>query len=418
MVTSEKTKKREYHPPYKRIESDLRHKIARGVWASGAMVPSRRELAEAYQVSLATIEHAMADLLVDGTLVSRDRRGTFVATGTAKSLAEIAPVPTLTYRQPEMLGTRLATIGIVSPIEVKVAENDWTRGWPYVAVNSVERHLTALGMRTRFPTQERHSLTDPIDVDAVVDELLAENVDGIVFVMLRDEAIEALSRRLVAARPDNPPVVTILNDERIMPGACVCYDNRDAGFHAAGHLIEQGCDSFVFVAPYESEFAAKRLAGIREALLVSGINESRLTTFIKPSPLETELEGYREFEQPGRGLHSHASYDWSREMLRGGLPGRGVIAVNDEVAIGFLQAAKEAGYALGRDFVIIGFDDVSHARPHNLSTMRPPLEEMGEEAARMMQAALSGRRGGQKVSLHSHLVARMSSHFELATGAG
>ncbi|MEO7715849.1 MAG: GntR family transcriptional regulator, partial [Capsulimonas sp.] len=47
---------------YRRIEENLRMRIASGEWSAGAMIPSRKDLAAAYGVDLGTIQRAVAGL--------------------------------------------------------------------------------------------------------------------------------------------------------------------------------------------------------------------------------------------------------------------------------------------------------------------------------------------------------------------
>ena len=70
---------------YRRIEIELRKRVAGGQWPVGAMLPGRRDLARQYAVSLVTLDRAIGPLLADGTLRADDRRGTFVASRPAES---------------------------------------------------------------------------------------------------------------------------------------------------------------------------------------------------------------------------------------------------------------------------------------------------------------------------------------------
>lgn len=406
------TKPQSYRPPYKRIEAEIRHKISRGVWSAGMIVPSRRELAGAYGVSLGTIERAMADLLADGTLVSRDRRGTFVSGAGAGTEGVV-----FTYSSIESSGTaglaespqRVLTIGVVTSIEPRVNSAEWQNGWPYIAISAIERQITSLGMRTRFHYVDPTTLTKAVDINETIDQLFDDGVDGFVFVMLKDADMDIAIRRFAPGVPNAFPAVFVLTDERIIPGTSVYYDSRDAGFHAARHLIDQGCRSLMFVSPYTSTFGSRRLAGVREAMSLAGVPADRLVVHVKPSQIEDEYNDY----DAAKGLRwidqRIAGAAWAETFLGGDLEAEGVIAINDEVAIGFMEAAAKAGHVAGTDYAIIGFDDVPSARANHLTTMRPPLDAMGEEAARLIIQSIQGSRNGQKISLHSQLIARPST---------
>lgn len=63
-----------------------------------------------------------------------------------------------------------------------------------------------------------------------------------------------------------------------------------------------------------------------------------------------------------------------------------IFASNDEMAAGIIDAARDAGISIPRDISIVGYDDnivASNVRPR-LTTVRQPLEAMGEAAGRLI----------------------------------
>jgi DNA-binding LacI/PurR family transcriptional regulator len=63
-----------------------------------------------------------------------------------------------------------------------------------------------------------------------------------------------------------------------------------------------------------------------------------------------------------------------------------LIAATDQLALGAIEAAREAGLGVPEDLSIVGFDDVPGAawsRP-GLTTVRQPLFEKGEVAGRLL----------------------------------
>jgi GntR family transcriptional regulator len=66
-------------PAYKRIQAEIRIDIDSGALRSGNLVPSERELARLYDVSLMTARHALASLEREGIVERRRGVGTFVA---------------------------------------------------------------------------------------------------------------------------------------------------------------------------------------------------------------------------------------------------------------------------------------------------------------------------------------------------
>jgi LacI family transcriptional regulator len=68
------------------------------------------------------------------------------------------------------------------------------------------------------------------------------------------------------------------------------------------------------------------------------------------------------------------------------LIGAGILAGNDEIALGIMQVAQRQGLRVGQDVSIIGFDDTRLAQlvSPTLTTVRVPLLEAGAEAIKML----------------------------------
>jgi LacI family transcriptional regulator len=67
-----------------------------------------------------------------------------------------------------------------------------------------------------------------------------------------------------------------------------------------------------------------------------------------------------------------------------------ILASNDTMALGAMEAARVCGLSIGEDISIIGFDDIflaSQSYPP-LTTVRQPLNEMGAIALEMVVGLL------------------------------
>jgi LacI family transcriptional regulator len=73
-------------------------------------------------------------------------------------------------------------------------------------------------------------------------------------------------------------------------------------------------------------------------------------------------------------------------------PPTAIFAGNDEMAIGVMKAARDAGLDVPRDLSIVGFDDLPMASRvwPNLTTVRLPIRDMGRMAAEKLTAGLRG----------------------------
>ncbi|MFM9959129.1 MAG: LacI family DNA-binding transcriptional regulator [Phycisphaerales bacterium] len=104
---------------------------------------------------------------------------------------------------------------------------------------------------------------------------------------------------------------------------------------------------------------------------------------------------------------------WARERLkRGELKGAAVLCANDEIALGVLQVAQEAGLSAPTDLRIVGFDDSRLCRlvRPKLSSVHVPAAAAGAAAVRAIVRRVSSPDAQPElVSLPTRFVARESS---------
>jgi len=69
-----------FSPLYQQIKGLITRELQAGVWKPGEAIPSELDLAARFKVSQGTVRKAIDDLAADNLLVSRQGKGTFVAT--------------------------------------------------------------------------------------------------------------------------------------------------------------------------------------------------------------------------------------------------------------------------------------------------------------------------------------------------
>ena len=69
-----------------------------------------------------------------------------------------------------------------------------------------------------------------------------------------------------------------------------------------------------------------------------------------------------------------------------------VFTLNDDMAIGVMQAARQAGLEIPRDLSVVGYDDLPMAARvwPNLTSVRLPIRDMGRMAAEKLLAPMRG----------------------------
>jgi DNA-binding LacI/PurR family transcriptional regulator/DNA-binding transcriptional regulator YhcF (GntR family) len=407
-------------PVYRQIEDDMRQRIRSGQWPEGAMIPGRLRLCDDYGVHLRTLERAIKALLNDGTLMTRGTKGTFVAA--AAVLTTQIEEPGQTPRgnrigKPSSTSSSQPLVDRKSPGLLGIAStsaevSDWDR----FIIQSIERSFAQAGGATVYH-QGKQSGERPSSLSETVRELVALGCDGIAVVSIQSPSPPV--SEIEAALPYAAfPLVFVCSSHFGVPVSNVYYDNFDAGFQAARHLLTRGCRYIDFLAHTHIQWADERVAGVKEAIRREGLPANTLRLHfpaqdveaLKASavPLAIANNPYGEC-RPHDTLFWVAGYELTQGMLQAGTKLDGMIAANDYIALGAIIAASESRLQPGRDFLIIGFDDLPEARTANLTSSRPPLEELGSVCAGLMTDTLLGAKPGRRICLPSELVTRLST---------
>jgi DNA-binding LacI/PurR family transcriptional regulator len=379
------------------------------------MVPGRRQLAAQHGVALTTLERAVATLTDEGLLRTEDRRGTFVTQpdgsgGHAASGVQSGARPdgssghaAFRVQSGAWPGgdPLVATVGIVVGLVPYPARRTYESQWPVQVLEACEHQLACepgvtmrvLNVVTPGPTHR--------PLPEAVDQLLSEGVDAVIVIGERVEPAFVARHAGMAI-----PLVFAAYDRAAHPFPQVYADDVAAGQLAAGHLLERGYRRLAYFRPFAADWATERLEGIR-SVLGAGAEASPLK--VLPAEPEAALE-----LAPGQRA---AAYRHARRELAdpGWLHGTGVIASNDAMAEGFVEAVQELGLTAGRDYAIVGFDD--RARETGLTSLRPPLTELGEEVAHLALRMLRGGAAPTRIALRHRLIARSSTAPRVAGSA-
>src|SRR5690606_37696430 len=102
------------------------------------------------------------------------------------------------------------------------------------------------------------------------------------------------------------------------------------------------------------------------------------------------------------------AYESTKRLLQSTDPRpSAILASNDLSAFGAMDAARECGLGIPDDISIIGFDDVPQSSVvfPKLTTIRQPLEQMGQVAVQMLLAQIENPSHTlQRVALPTQLV--------------
>jgi GntR family transcriptional regulator len=102
-------------PKYLRIHSSLRERITSGQWPPGSPLPSQRELADEFGVSIMTLRQALQLLTDEGLIQTRHGSGTFATAHYAYDLGHLRSFADDLIAQGAEITTRLLAAEAVTP---------------------------------------------------------------------------------------------------------------------------------------------------------------------------------------------------------------------------------------------------------------------------------------------------------------
>jgi DNA-binding LacI/PurR family transcriptional regulator len=201
---------------------------------------------------------------------------------------------------------------------------------------------------------------------------LSSKVDGLI-IMARsvdEDSLWSLERQGV-------PFVLLGHSNGQLQCSTISVDNEAGAYKAAAHLLGHGHPRIgIITGPENSPDNKGRLLGYQKALLDAGIS------------LQQDMVVPGNFEYEGGQIAIH-------KLLEGNSPPTAVLAANDEMAIGAIDAAQRRSLRVPEDLAVIGFDDIQmSALTHpSLTTVRQPMQLLGEEAVKLLFDRLQNSNG-------------------------
>ena len=218
--------------------------------------------------------------------------------------------------------------------------------------------------------------------------LIARGADGLLLI-----GYEREQRIYDFLRNRGVPVMLAWAFRPDSPHTCIGFDNRQAMSVLAQHMLSIGHTDLAVISGVVqgNDRAAERLEGIRSALRWHGLDPS-LTPVIE-TPYEIE-NGAKAFE----------------ELMTADNRPSAIMCVNDVLAAGAMQRAREMDIRVPGDVSITGFDDIELARllTPQLTTVHVPHREMGRLAAEELVRMVEKHSPGVSRSLQSSIKIRGS----------
>lgn len=231
------------------------------------------------------------------------------------------------------------------------------------------------GIADELASAERELLINATYQDAAREmdriEFLSRGlVDGVLMVapVLESETVELLRRK-------NFPCVVIDPREQDVALPRVIVDNYEGMRRGTEHLLSLGHTRIGYIrGESDMDSSSIRFQGFKDAMTLAGIE-------VDPQlVVDCDFTYAHGFETASALIAKHRP--------------TAIAAGADLIAFGAVDAARALGLTVPDEFSVLGFDDLPQASQSfpGLTTVRQPLHDMGQTAARALLSMLDGQR--------------------------
>lgn len=221
-------------------------------------------------------------------------------------------------------------------------------------------------------------------------------IDGIILSSCADTADPANApylEELTSLEINGHPIPLICIESELNTKLdAVIVDDKDGTFRAFNHLYDIGRRNIAYIAgPFAYNTGKLR----KEGYLTS------LKKYNLPFNSKLVLEG---------NYTPVSGYECMKAMLSSGETIDGLIAGNDQMAIGAMRAIMDKGLKIPEDIAVVGYDDNFPASLVQMSSINIPKEEMGKMALELLMRRIENPGASRMlISLNGDLVVRNST---------
>lgn len=252
---------------------------------------------------------------------------------------------------------------------------------PASSINAIE---DAAREADYYVTTANLARTDRASIEAALDHLLAQAVEGIVVIAPQVRVFDAIADMSISV-----PFVTMQASGRLTDRS-LWVDQIAGARLATRHLIELGHrDIYHLAGPQDWIEAEARMRGFLDEMGAQDV------------PTTAPILG---------DWTSDFGYRVGRELVRV-RDFTAVFSSNDQMALGLIHAFRDAGLDVPGDISVVGFDDIPEARHFwpPLTTVRQDFAELGRRCIRALLASLDGAASPELGAIEAELVVRAST---------
>jgi len=234
------------------------------------------------------------------------------------------------------------------------------------------------------------------DLQSADVQILRTGIDGLLISSIGDFAHAAFARlaRQLASRWNRPLVVLGMENRASRGLSTVSFDNQEASRQAVRYLAQKGHKRIALVwADNGSPDILQRITGYEKALHELGL----------PHDETIRARG---------NLLTGGGFEAAKALLKNARSRpTALFCVNDEMAIGAIQAVQASNLRCPEDVAVMGFDGLEMGRllVPSLSTIRQPVQEMAEEATRHLIQLIEEKEKTKEIRLAAELITRQSA---------
>jgi LacI family transcriptional regulator, repressor for deo operon, udp, cdd, tsx, nupC, and nupG len=345
-----------------------RTEVRPGAGAGTGRTATIREVAKRAGVSTATVSRVLSG---DPVVAAETRQSVLEAVAALRYAPNAAARTLRTLRSRKLL----------------VTVPDIANAFFAVILQSIE----TAALRAGYAVLLGDTQHDPRREDRYAQMLLTREADGLIF--LGHRLPSAIAHLVRSSAPDRAPIVNACEFSPSLGVPSAHIDNVRAGSDAIDYLHGLGHRRLaVITGPLESPLSRDRLKGAEKSAKAHHLDKD-LVVIHGDFSVRSGISGADQlFAQKKRPT--------------------AVFCFSDEMALGVLRAARERSLRVPEDLSVMGFDDIrfaQYAEPP-LTTIRQPMQEIGEEAVRLLLRILNGELSEPvSVTLPHDLVVRLST---------
>ncbi|KUP06703.1 catabolite control protein A [Bacillus coahuilensis m2-6] len=270
---------------------------------------------------------------------------------------------------------KTTTVGVIIPDISNIFFAELARGIEDIA--TMYKYNIILSNSDQNKNKELHLLNT----------MLGKQVDGIVFMGgdITDEHVAEFKRSPV-------PIVLAGSVEESKEIPSVNIDYKQAAYDAVTDIVEKGHKNVAFVSgPLHDTISKLKLDGYKEALEKLGV----------PYQEDLVVEGDYTYDS---GMEAF-------DRLKEGDPPSAILVGNDEMALGVVHAAQDAGMSIPDSIEVVSFDNTRLAlmvRPQ-LSSVVQPLYDIGAVAMRLLTKLMNKENVEENTVVLPHRIEKRGS---------